>query len=310
MKILITGGAGYLGSIVTPHLLNKGHEVTVLDNFLFRQNSLADCCHYESFNVVRGDCRDASILKNLLKDADIIIPLAAMVGAPLCDQDKLAAESVNHSAVKLICDLVSPDQRIIIPITNSGYGVGEKGKFCTEETPLRPISLYGKTKVDAEKEVLSRDNSISFRLATVFGMAPRMRLDLLVNDFVYRAVNDRSLLIFEGHFKRNYIHVRDIARVFEHAIDNFKLMKGKPYNAGLEEANLSKLELCAKIKEHLPKFVYIEAKVGEDPDKRDYIVSNQRLLSSGFQTEWNLDRGIRELIKGYTIIRNSIYSNV
>jgi len=310
MKILITGGAGYLGSIVTPHLLNKGHEVTVLDNFLFRQNSLADCCHYESFNVVRGDCRDASILKNLLKDADIIIPLAAMVGAPLCDQDKLAAESVNHSAVKLICDLVSPDQRIIIPITNSGYGVGEKGKFCTEETPLRPISLYGKTKVDAEKEVLSRDNSISFRLATVFGMAPRMRLDLLVNDFVYRAVNDRSLLIFEGHFKRNYIHVRDIARVFEHAIDNFKLMKGKPYNAGLEEANLSKLELCAKIKEHLPTFVYIEAKVGEDPDKRDYIVSNQRLLSSGFQTEWNLDRGIRELIKGYTIIRNTIYSNV
>jgi len=310
MKILITGGAGYLGSIVTPHLLNKGHEVTVLDNFLFRQNSLADCCHYESFNVVRGDCREASILKNLLKDADIIIPLAAMVGAPLCDQDKLAAESVNHSAVKLVCDLVSPDQRIIIPITNSGYGVGEEGKFCTEETPLRPISLYGKTKVDAEKEVLSRDNSISFRLATVFGMAPRMRLDLLVNDFVYRAVNDRSLLIFEGHFKRNYIHVRDIARVFEHAIDNFELMKGKPYNAGLEEANLSKLELCAKIKEHLPEFVYIEAKVGEDPDKRDYIVSNQRLLSSGFQTEWNLDRGIRELIKGYTIIRNTIYSNV
>jgi len=310
MNILITGGAGYLGSIVTPHLLNKGHDVTVLDNFLFRQNSLADCCHYESFNVVRGDCRDASILKNLLKDADIIIPLAAMVGAPLCDQDKLAAESVNHSAVKLICDLVSPDQRIIIPITNSGYGVGEEGKFCTEETPLRPISLYGKTKVDAEKEVLSRDNSISFRLATVFGMAPRMRLDLLVNDFVYRAVNDRSLLIFEGHFKRNYIHVRDIARVFEHAIDNFELMKGKPYNAGLEEANLSKLELCAKIKEHLPTFVYIEAKVGEDPDKRDYIVSNQRLLSSGFQTEWNLDRGIRELIKGYTIIRNTIYSNV
>ena len=310
MNILITGGAGYLGSIVTPHLLNKGHEVTVLDNFLFRQNSLADCCHYESFNVVRGDCRDASILKNLLKDADIIIPLAAMVGAPLCDQDKLAAESVNHSAVKLICDLVSPDQHIIIPITNSGYGVGEEGKFCTEETPLRPISLYGKTKVDAEKEVLSRDNSISFRLATVFGMAPRMRLDLLVNDFVYRAVNDRSLLVFEGHFKRNYIHVRDIARAFEHAIDNFESMKGIPFNVGLEEANLSKLELCAKIKEHLPEFVYFETKVGKDPDKRDYIVSNQRLLNSGFQTEWNLDRGIRELIKGYTIIRNTIYSNV
>ncbi len=197
-----------------------------------------------------------------------------------------------------------------MPITNSGYGVGEEGKFCTEETPLRPITLYGKTKVAAEEAVLSRDNSVSFRLATVFGMAPRMRLDLLVNDFVYRAVNDRALLIFEGHFKRNYIHVRDIARVFDHAINNFESMKGQPYNAGLEEANLSKLELCTKIKEHLPKFVFVEAEVGEDPDKRDYIVSNQRLLNTGFETEWDLDRGIQELIKGYTIIRNTIYSNV
>ena len=310
MKILITGGAGYLGSIMTPHLLGLGHEVTVLDNFLFRQNSLADCCQYDTFNIVRGDCRDADNIKPLLKDADVIIPLAALVGAPMCNDDKLAAESVNHGAVKLLCDLASTDQRIIMPITNSGYGVGEEGKFCTEETPLRPITLYGRTKVAAEESVLARDNSISFRLATVFGMAPRMRLDLLVNDFVYRAVNDRALLIFEGHFKRNYIHVRDIARVFEHAIDNFDAMKGKPYNAGLEEANLSKLELCAKIKEHLPNFVYVEAEVGEDPDKRDYIVSNQRLLETGFNTEWDLDRGIRELIKGYKIIRNTIYSNV
>ena len=310
MKILITGGAGYLGSIMTPYLLGKGHEVTVLDNFLFRQNSLADCCQYDTFSIVRGDCRDADNIKPLLKEADVIIPLAALVGAPMCNDDKLAAESVNHGAVKLLCDLASTDQRIIMPITNSGYGVGEEGKFCTEETPLRPITLYGRTKVAAEEAVLERDNSISFRLATVFGMAARMRLDLLVNDFVYRAVNDRALLIFEGHFKRNYIHVRDIARVFEHAIDNFDTMKGKPYNAGLEEANLSKLELCAKIQEHLPKFVYVEAEVGEDPDKRDYIVSNQRLLGTGFNTEWDLDRGIRELIKGYTIIRNTIYSNV
>ena len=309
MKILITGGAGYLGSIMTPYLLGKGHEVTVLDNFLFRQNSLADCCQYDTFSIVRGDCRDADNIKPLLKQADVIIPLAALVGAPLCNDDKLAAESVNHGAVQLLCDLASTDQRIIMPITNSGYGVGEEGKFCTEETPLRPITLYGRTKVAAEESVLARDNSISFRLATVFGMAPRMRLDLLVNDFVYRAVNDRALLIFEGHFKRNYIHVRDIARVFEHAIDNFDAMKGKPYNAGLEEANLSKLELCAKIQDHLPNFVYVEAEVGEDPDKRDYIVSNQRLLESGFNTQWDLDRGIRELIKGYTIIRNTIYSN-
>ena len=310
MKILITGGAGYLGSIMTPHLLGQGHKVTVLDNFLFRQNSLADCCHYEDFDVIRGDCRDPETIKPLLKDAEVIIPLAALVGAPLCNDDKAAAESVNHGAVKMLCDLASTDQRIIMPITNSGYGVGEQGKFCTEETPLRPITLYGRTKVAAEEEVLERDNSISFRLATVFGMAPRMRLDLLVNDFVYRAVNDRALLIFEGHFKRNYIHVRDIARVFEHAINNFESMKGQPYNAGLEEANLSKLELCAKIQEHLPKFVYVEAEVGEDPDKRDYIVSNQRLLSTGFKTEWDLDRGIRELIKGYNIIRNTTYSNV
>ena len=310
MKILITGGAGYLGSIMTPYLLGKGHEVTVLDNFLFRQNSLADCCQYDTFSIIRGDCRDADNIKPLLKESEVIIPLAALVGAPMCNDDKLAAESVNHGAVKLLCDLASTDQRIIMPITNSGYGVGEEGKFCTEETPLRPITLYGRTKVAAEESVLARDNSISFRLATVFGMAPRMRLDLLVNDFVYRAVNDRALLIFEGHFKRNYIHVRDIARVFEHAIDNFDAMKGKPYNAGLEEANLSKLELCAKIKEHLPNFVYVEAEVGEDPDKRDYIVSNQRLLETGFNTQWDLDRGIRELIKGYTIIRNTMYSNV
>ena len=310
MKILITGGAGYLGSIMTPHLLGQGHKVTVLDNFLFRQNSLADCCHYEDFEIVRGDCRDPETVKPLLKGADVVIPLAALVGAPLCNDDKAAAESVNHGAVKMLCDLASVDQRIIMPITNSGYGVGEQGKFCTEETPLRPITLYGRTKVASEEEVLARDNSISFRLATVFGMAPRMRLDLLVNDFVYRAVNDRALLIFEGHFKRNYIHVRDIARVFDHAINNFESMKGQPYNAGLEEANLSKLELCTKIQEHLPKFVYVEAEVGEDPDKRDYIVSNQRLLGTGFETEWGLDRGIRELIKGYNIIRNTIYSNV
>jgi len=199
---------------------------------------------------------------------------------------------------------------MIMPVTNSGYGIGEKGKFCTEDSPLKPISTYGVTKVKAEEAVLQRENSISFRLATVFGMSPRMRLDLLVNDFVYRAVNDRAALIFEGHFKRNYIHIRDVVRAFIHGINNFETMKGKPYNAGLEEANLSKLELCAVIKKHLPKFVYVEAPIGEDPDKRDYIVSNQRLLSTGFQTEWTLDRGITELIKGYVILRNTIYSNV
>lgn len=310
MKILITGGAGYLGSVLTPTLLAQGHEVTVLDNFYFGQATLMDCCQYERFSVVRGDCREEAVLKPLLAKADLIIPLAALVGVPLCNTDTLATRTTNQEAVEMICRLAGKDQWVIMPVTNSGYGVGEKGKFCTEETPLRPISTYGITKVKAEEAVLSRTNSISFRLATVFGCSPRMRLDLLVNDFVYRAVNDRAVLIFEGHFKRNYIHIRDVARTFLHGMANFEKMKGKPYNVGLEEANLSKLELCAVIQKHLPKFVFMEAPVGEDPDKRDYIVSNARLTATGFQTEWGLDRGITELIKAYTILRNTIYSNV
>jgi nucleoside-diphosphate-sugar epimerase len=310
MKVLITGGAGYIGSVLTPTLLAKGYSVTVVDNFMFRQNSLADCCQYDTFKVVRGDCRDEELMKELVKDADIIIPLAALVGAPLCNQDKIATQTTNLEAVKLLCRLASKEQRFLAPITNSGYGIGEAGNYCTEDTPLRPISWYGITKVEAEKAILERENSISFRLATVFGMSPRMRIDLLVNDFVYRAVYDRTAVIFEGHFKRNYIHIRDVAKVFFHGIENFETMKGKPYNVGLEEANLSKLELCAKIKEYLPYFVYIEAPIGEDPDKRDYIVSNARILSTGFEPEWPLGRGIKELIKGYTILRNSIYANV
>jgi nucleoside-diphosphate-sugar epimerase len=310
MKILITGGAGYIGSVLTPTLLALGHEVTVLDNFLFRQNSLADCCQYGSFQVVRGDCRDEALMKKLVAGADAIIPLAALVGAPLCDRDPVAARTTNFEAVAMLCRLVSTSQRILMPITNSGYGIGEKGIHCTEETPLRPISLYGVTKVQAEEAILERENSISFRLATVFGVSPRMRMDLLVNDFVYRAFNDRAVVIFEGHFKRNYIHVRDVVRVFIHGLDNFATMKGRPYNVGLDDANLSKLELCAVIKKHLPKFVFLEAPIGEDPDKRDYIVSNARIAATGFKPEWSLDRGIQELIKGFTILRNTLYSNV
>lgn len=310
MKILITGGAGYLGSVIAPTLLAEGHEVTVLDNFYFNQNSLLDCCQFEKFSVVRGDCREESVVKPLVAKADLVIPLAALVGVPLCNTDQIATRTTNQEAVEMLCRLVSKQQRIIMPVTNSGYGIGEKGKFCTEETPLRPISTYGITKVKAEEVVLAHQNSISFRLATVFGCAPRMRLDLLVNDFVYRAVYDRAVLIFEGHFKRNYIHIRDVARAFTHGIANFETMKGKPYNVGLDDANLSKLELCAVIKKHLPKFVFVEAPIGEDPDKRDYIVSNARIAATGFKPEWSLDRGIVELIKSFTILRNTIYSNV
>ncbi|MBI5641252.1 MAG: SDR family oxidoreductase [Nitrospirae bacterium] len=309
-NILVTGGAGYLGSILVPELLKLGHKVTVLDTFIFGQNALLDCCAEENFDVVRGDARDEDILKNVMKKADYIIPLAALVGAPLCSRDKIGTVTTNRDAVASVAKLASREQRIMYPCTNSGYGVGQKGIYCTEETPLNPISLYGKAKVDAEKVLLDRGNAISLRLATVFGMAPRMRIDLLVNDFTYRAVKDRFVVVFEGHFKRNYIHIRDVARGFIHAMNNFDAMKNEPYNMGLSDANLSKLELCGKIKEQVPDFVYLEAPIGEDPDKRDYIVSNEKIERTGFRPVHSLDMGIRELIKGYRMITNSRYSNV
>lgn len=309
MRILISGGAGYIGSVLAGSLLAKSHSVTVLDNFMYRQDSLMDCCAYESFQVVRGDTRDEALVKRLMTKADVIIPLAAIVGAPACDRDPIAARSTNLDAIKFLGKWASNHQWILIPTTNSGYGIGEHGKFCTEETPLRPISLYGVTKVDAEKVVLERGNGISLRLATVFGISPRMRMDLLVNDFVHRAVNDHVVVVFEGHFKRNYIHIRDVSRAFMHALENFEAMKGNVYNVGLDDANLSKLELCQEIKKQLPEFTYIEAAVGEDPDKRDYIVSNARIASTGFKPDWSLQRGIAELIKGYTILPSGKYSN-
>jgi len=309
-NILVTGGAGYLGSILVPKLLELGHRVTVVDTFMFKQNSLLDCCANDRFSVVRGDAREESVMKPLLKDADYIIPLAALVGAPLCERDKIGTITTNRDAILMLARLASKEQRFIYPNTNSGYGIGQKGVYCTEESPLNPISLYGKTKVEVEKALLDRGNAISLRLATVFGMSPRMRIDLLVNDFTYRAVKDRFVVIFEGHFKRNYIHVRDVARGFIHAIDNFDSMKNEPYNLGLSDANLSKLELCSKIKEQVPNFTYIEAPVGEDPDKRDYIVSNEKIERTGFRPAHSLEMGIKELIKGYRIITNSIYSNV
>jgi nucleoside-diphosphate-sugar epimerase len=308
-SILVTGGAGYLGSTLVPALLAEGFRVTVLDNFRFGQASLNQLCADPHFEVYRGDARDPEVLKPLLRGADIIIPLAALVGAPLCDNDKIGAETVNRDAILTLIKHASLEQRILTPITNSGYGIGEAGKFCTEETPLRPISLYGRTKVEAEQAVLERGNSISFRLATVFGMSPRMRIDLLVNDFVYRAVNDRAVVLFEAHFKRNYIHVRDVARVFLHGICNFDTMRDQPYNVGLSDANLSKLELCQRIQQHLPNFMFMEAPIGEDPDKRDYIVSNEKIERTGYRPQFSLDVGIRELIKGFRMLRNSVYGN-
>ncbi len=310
LNILITGGAGYLGSTLVPKLLSLGHKVTVLDNFMFGQDSLAACCANPDFEIVRGDCRNERLMKGLVANKDLVIPLAALVGAPLCARDQIGTETVNCDAVILLTKLLSQNQQILMPVTNSGYGIGEEGKFCTEQSPLKPISLYGRTKVEAEAAILEWGNAVSFRLATVFGMSPRMRLDLLVNDFVYRAVNDRSIVLFESHFKRNFIHVQDVANAFVHGIKNFELMKGEAFNVGLSEANLSKKELAEAIQLHLPEFTILEAAIGEDPDKRDYIVSNEKIEKTGFATEHSLDMGIKELIKGYQMLSNTKYSNV
>lgn len=298
-NILITGGAGYLGSILTEHLLGKKYRVTILDSLIYGEQNLAHFCSNPDFDFVSGDCRNEQLVADLVKKADVIIPLAAIVGAPCCDRDPLMATSVNRDAILMLNRLRSPSQLIVYPTTNSGYGTKSGDFYCTEETPLEPISLYGVTKVEAEAALLDSTNAITLRLATVFGMSPRMRLDLLVNHFTYTAVTDRYLVIFEKDFKRNYVHIRDVADCFIHCIENSHVMVGRPYNVGLDAANLSKGELALKIKEHLPDFYIHYADVGSDPDKRNYIVSNQRLREAGFEARRSLDDGIRELIKGY-----------
>lgn len=309
-RVLVTGGAGYLGSILVPALLDTGRQVTVLDTFARGDTDLAMACANPNFTPVNGNVRDEKLVASLVAKADVVIPLAALVGAPLCKRDPFTATAVNRDAVLSLAKTVSKNQKILYPTTNSGYGVGEKGKECTEETPLRPISLYGVDKVEAERAILDSGNGITFRLATVFGMAPRMRIDLLVNDFTLRAVMDRAVVIFEGHFKRNYIHIRDVTRAFIHGIDNYDSMNNQPFNVGLSDANLSKLELCERIKQHVPEFAYIEAPVGEDPDKRDYIVSNRKIERTGWAPAHSLDAGIAELIKGYKMINTRRFANV
>jgi nucleoside-diphosphate-sugar epimerase len=310
MKIFVTGGAGYIGSILVPELLKAGHQVTVLDNFMYNQSSLLDCCIDKNLTIVRGDTRDKAIVSKLIKDADAIFPLACLTGAPLCAKDPLGAQSIIVDAVKMILDLRSRNQIVIYPTTNSGYGVGQKDKFCTEETPLNPVSAYGKLKCDAEKMILDSGAGITLRLATAFGASPRMRLDLLVNDFVYRAVYDRYVVLFEAHFKRNYIHVRDVAQAFMLGLKNFDKMKNQAYNVGLSDANLSKFELCQEIKKHVKEFYFVESSIGEDPDKRDYIVSNEKIEKAGFKPRVSLSDGIEELVKGYQVIKRNEYANI
>lgn len=310
VHVLITGGAGYIGSILVPLLLKENYTVTVLDNFFYKQSSLNHVSYHPNFQIIRGDTRIKETMEPLIKKADIIIPLAALVGAPACKQDPITARSVNRDAILMMLNLINKNQWLLMPTTNSAYGSGDNNNFCTEESPLNPISQYAIEKVEVEKALMQHSNAISFRLATVFGMSPRMRMDLLVNDFVYRAVNDRAIVLFEGHFKRNYIHVRDVANVFLHGIQNFDQMKGEIFNVGLSLANLSKKELCERIKIQIPDFTFVEAPIGKDTDQRNYIVSNEKIEATGFKPEFQLDDGIRELIKGYVMLKNSIYSNV
>lgn len=305
-NILVTGGAGYIGSMLSQDLLGLGHNVTVLDNFMYQQSSLGQLCYHPNFRIYRGDVRVESDILPILKQADIIIPLAAYVGAPLCDRDPVGASSTNRDAIFMMMKYLSQEQIVLMPTTNSAYGTGD---YCDENSPLNPISRYAKDKVEVEKVLMEHPNATSFRLATVFGMSPRMRIDLLVNDMTYRAVNDGFVVLFESHFKRNYIHVLDVCQAFTMALEN-KNMRGQIYNIGLSSANVSKRELCDTIKKYVPRFEIVEAEIGKDKDQRNYMVSNEKIEKEGFKPNFDLDMGIQELLKGYAMLKNTKYGNV
>jgi nucleoside-diphosphate-sugar epimerase len=309
-RVLVAGGAGYLGSILVPTLLNKGYKVTALDSLMHNQHSLSECCSNSDFDFVKGDICDEQLMSSLVPKFDIVIMLAAIVGAPACKVNPSLTQLVNYDAPVAMIKKLSPAQKAIFPTTNSGYGIGEKDKLCTEESQLRPLSEYGKHKVALEKAFLDAGNAITFRLATVFGMSPRMRMDLLVNDFVYRAFKDRFIVLFEEHFRRNFVHASDVAKAFMFGIDNYERMKGEPFNVGLSTANLTKRQLCEKIKEYVTGFYIHSAPVGEDPDKRDYLVSNDKIESLGWKPDFSLDDGIEELLKGYQILKPNQFANV
>jgi nucleoside-diphosphate-sugar epimerase len=309
-KVLVTGGAGYIGSVLVPDLLNRGYKVTVVDNFMYKQTSLTTSIRNSNFKLVFGDVRDESLMKEEISKADVLIPLAAIVGAPACDKDPVLAKSINRDSILWLIKHLSKDQRIIMPTTNSAYGSGEKDNFCDENSPLKPLSLYAKDKVIVEKALMEFSNSTSFRLATVFGLSPRMRLDLLVNNFVYRAVSDGFIIIFEGHFKRNYIHILDVVQAFNLALEEHLKFRGEIFNVGLSEANISKLKLCELIKEILPSFTFMEAPLGKDPDQRNYIVSNAKIENLGFQPRVSLKNGLEELTKGLPMFLAKSYTNI
>ena len=310
MNILVTGGAGYIGSLLVPNLLSQGHFVTVIDNFMYRQTSLASSIRDEKLTLIFGDVRDESLMKKHLAKADVIIPLAAIVGAPACDSDPIAAQSINKDSILWLLKQLSPNQRIIMPTTNSAYGSGDQNNYCDENSPLNPLSLYARDKVTVEKALMDLPNATSFRLATVFGISPRMRLDLLVNNFAYRAITDGFVIVFEGHFKRNYIHVLDVIQAFNLGLNNEKNFKGEVFNVGLSEANISKIDLCREIQSLIPTFTYLEAALGKDPDQRNYVVSNQKIENLGFKPVVSLRNGLEELIKGLKMFNHKPFTNL
>lgn len=310
LRVLVTGGAGYIGSILVPDLLARGCEVTVVDNLMYRQTSLAICAMNPNFHFHEGDVRDFALIRELIAQNDVVIPLAALVGAPACDKDPIAAHSINSDSVLRLFEMLSPDQRVVMPTTNSAYGTGAPGHVFDEESPLQPISLYASDKVKIEEALLSHPNAISFRLATVFGASPRMRLDLLVNDFVRRAYFEGVILVFEGHFKRNYVHIRDVSRVLSSAAVTPEDFSQVVYNVGLSSANLSKLELCDEISRHIPNLVVVEGSGRKDPDQRNYIVSNARIEGTGHGPRVSLEDGIGELLKIMPMYANRHFRNV
>ena len=307
MNILITGGAGYIGSELVSHFI-KENKVTVLDNLMYSKDSLLRYAQEKNFNFIKGDVRDTSLLEKCVKDADVIIPLAALVGFPLCDKDPRAAQEINHDANTWIAKNKSKDQLVIYPCTNSGYGVSDGGNVCTEESPLNPISLYGVTKVAAEKDFKNVENHVTFRLATVYGPSSRMRTDLLVNNFVLRAKKDKVLVLYECEFMRNYVHIHDVCKAFKFVLNDWEGCKNQTYNVGNDSLNMNKLQLAEKIQNHLPLEI-IRAEFNSDPDVRDYIVSSQKIYDKGYVCEKNLDDGIEELIKVYDIIDSPWYGN-
>lgn len=308
-NVLVTGAAGYIGSLLVPSLLDDGHKVVCVDNLMYEPTSLLVPSIHPNCEVIIGDARDKDLIKPLVEKADVIIPLACLTGAPLCNRDKTSAVSVNRDAVIMCSVLSSQSQLLIYPCTNSGYGIGQDGIYCDENTPLNPISLYGVSKVEAEKVLLDKGNAITFRLATVFGVSPRPRLDLLVNDFTYRAFYDSAVVLFEADFKRNYLHIDDAVRGFNFAINNPHL-SGDSYNLGFSEANLSKRELCQLIQKQLPNFVYLISEIGEDVDKRNYIVSNAKIESKGFKALKSVETGVSELIQAMPLLKRKQFANI